>query len=179
MKFSNAINFVSLVTGLVHQLFNPRARVEEDVAATRVQSHFAHRRAPRPEPRKRKDHFVARHLPHLLQHGQRIADVIEEPDTEADVKLLVAFVFEEVRLLKLADVVEILFPARFLAQTNHHFRDVDSQNSARTLARELETIKTVAAADVEKRPVFDRLTMLYREHITLVHIFAKDVVEHV
>ena len=115
MEFSNAINFVTLETSLVHELFDLRARVEINVAATRVESHFPHRRAPRPEPWKRHDRFVFRQLAHLCNHGQRIADVIEEPDAETHVKLLVAFVLKQVRLVKLANFVELLFLTRLLS----------------------------------------------------------------
>src|SRR5215213_1056317 len=101
MKFSDSMNFVTLEAGLVHQLFDLRLRVEVDVAASRVQSHFPHWRTPRPEARKRHDRLVFGKLSHLRNHGQRIADVIEESDTKADVKLLFAFVGQQVRLLKL------------------------------------------------------------------------------
>src|SRR5215216_1813575 len=179
MKFTDSVNFVTLEAGLVHQLLDLRARVKVDVAASRVQSHFSHGRTPRPESRKRHDRFVFRKLSHLFQHGQRIADVIEQSDTEADVKLLLPLVGQQVGLLKLTNLVEVLFLARLFAQSDHHFRDVDSYNFSCALACELETVKTVAAAYVEECPVFDRLTMLDGENVTLVHVFPKDAVEHV
>src|SRR5215510_4330680 len=119
------MDFVTLEPGLVQQLLYLRARVQEHVTTSGSESHPADRRAPRPVSRKRENRFVGRQLAHLFQHRYRIADVIEEPNAKADVKLFPALISQQVGLYKLANVTQVLLLARFLAQPDHHFSDVD------------------------------------------------------
>src|SRR5690242_4004452 len=179
VKLSDFHDLLALETSFAQELFDPRPAVEVNVATLAREAHLAHRRAPRPESRKRHDRLLSADFPHALQHRQRIADVIKQPDAEAHVKRRLRFVIEQIGLNKRAAIVEVLFPARPATQIDHHFGNVDADHFRRASASELERIHAVPATDVEKLSILDRFAMLDSKRIPLVHVFPEDLVQRI
>ncbi len=174
MQLADSRYLVMRKSRLAHQAIDLLPRVEEDIAAAQREPRLAHGRAPGPEARKRGDDLVGRDLAHLLQHGQRVADVIEKPYAYRHVEFIVWRELEQVRMNEAAAVFEVLFSRRLAAEVDHVFCDVQPCNIHRSFARQPQTVKPVAAADIEESAAIVRSAVFNREDVTLVHVLAKN-----
>jgi hypothetical protein len=179
IELSNPAYFLSSEPSLLHQSCNTTFGIEVHVAFPEGKSRFANRGSPGPEPGEGEDRAVFRYLTHFPENGKRIADVVKQTDTDADIGMGSGSEFQEVGMDELTCARDPGTGGIVSAELEHVFGYINPCNACSVPSCKLNGIQPVTAPHVKKRAPGNRMNMLHRELEPLVHVLPKHPVENI
>ena len=177
IELSDPEDLLPAETRCAQQLLNVGFAVEVNVTALTSKSYFSDWSPPGPESGKSQNRFVSADFSHPFQHRKRIANVVEQSDAKANVKRRIRFVVEEISLNERTSVRKVFLLGRLATQIDHYFGNVQADDLCCAFARELLRIHTVTATYIQECSILNRLEMLDRKGITLIHVLPEDLVQ--